>query len=596
MKNGLKEQLIDLEKVVQVALSKLKKQANFWIALRLGAFLAAVLGVYFFATTFNQLWVVFSLTCIVFFLVAIKQHATISRSLVLNGVKLKIIQKELGFPNSFFQPAQSAQETTPMRHAFALDLDILAPQGLFNRIKRSFTPAGEQLILNELLSGLEHSTAILERQKHLQIVGKKVHFGIDFLTLGQLASGALSDLTPRIAYLQSMLNPLKLIQKIAFLYILPIVSLSMMMATILGFISSNQFLIYLALPFGVTAIFLKRTTAIVAALSKLQSEVWWLKQLMQLLHKEDELLVEVFGKNDAANSAVMLQQINELDAIANAFENRNNPFVGIVLNGFLLWDMWQTHRIATWVSHNTLELDHWIKRINQLEVLVSESMYVNHNATHSWPVFIESKNVIEANQLAHPFLPVDEAVTNSVEIKKDSIIVLTGANMTGKSTFLRTIGLSLIMARSGLPVFAQSFGCKFQNVFTSMRTDDSLTDHRSYFLAEISRLKELVQRLKSDENLFFLVDEIFKGTNSTDKAEGSALFLERLSALKHTGIAATHDLSVCDLAHQYPAKIFNYCFEVEVVGEEMKFDYTLKKGIAANLNAKLLIDSIFKTS
>ena len=187
-------------------------------------------------------------------------------------------------------------------------------------------------------------------------------------------------------------------------------------------------------------------------------------------------------------------------------------------------------------------------------------------------------------------LSKEKRVDNNFTISSQEFFIVTGANMAGKSTFLRTVGLSLVMANVGLPVCATSFEFKPTKLITSMRTSDSLAQNESYFYAELKRLKHIVELMKEDE-YFIILDEILKGTNSKDKAAGSRKFVEKLVSFRSTGIIATHDISLCDLEKEYE-EIRNYFFEAEIKEGELYFDYTLKEGVCKNMNASFLLEKM----
>ncbi|MFT5214567.1 MAG: DNA mismatch repair ATPase MutS, partial [Patiriisocius sp.] len=192
--------------------------------------------------------------------------------------------------------------------------------------------------------------------------------------------------------------------------------------------------------------------------------------------------------------------------------------------------------------------------------------------------------------LGHPLLKNENRIDNNFTINKEEFFIVTGANMAGKSTFLRTISLSIVMANCGLPVCATSFKYAPIKLITSMRTTDSLTEDESYFYSELKRLKFIVEEIK-DTDYFIILDEILKGTNSKDKAIGSKKFVEKLSNSKSTGIIATHDVSLCALENEFAA-VKNYYFDAEIIDNELHFDYTLKNGVCKNMNASFLLEKM----
>jgi DNA mismatch repair ATPase MutS len=192
--------------------------------------------------------------------------------------------------------------------------------------------------------------------------------------------------------------------------------------------------------------------------------------------------------------------------------------------------------------------------------------------------------------LGHPLLKVDKRIDNDFDIKKEEFFIITGANMAGKSTFLRTVSLAVVMANTGLPVCATSFKYAPIKLITSMRTSDSLSEEASYFYSELKRLKFIVDQINR-EDYFIILDEILKGTNSKDKAMGSKKFIEKLSKSKSTGIIATHDVSLCELENEFSA-IRNYYFDAEIIANELYFDYTLTAGVCKNMNASFLLEKM----
>jgi len=204
-----------------------------------------------------------------------------------------------------------------------------------------------------------------------------------------------------------------------------------------------------------------------------------------------------------------------------------------------------------------------------------------------FPEITSNQHVIKVTQLGHPLLSKIKRIDSDLNINKEQFFIVTGANMAGKSTFLRTVSLHIVMANVGLPVCAKASEYSPIKLITSMRTSDSLTDDSSYFFSELKRLKYIVEAIK-DESYFIVLDEILKGTNSTDKAIGSRKFVEKLVASKATGIIATHDLSLCEIEQEFP-EVKNYYFDAEIINNELHFDYILKEGVCKNMNASFLL-------
>ena len=204
----------------------------------------------------------------------------------------------------------------------------------------------------------------------------------------------------------------------------------------------------------------------------------------------------------------------------------------------------------------------------------------------------EYKVVYDANDLYHPFLG-DKAVANDFNIQDGNYYIVTGANMAGKSTFLRSVGINYILALCGMPVFASDYRVSLFSLFSSMRTSDDLAHGISYFNAELLRLKQLIDTCRENSRTLIILDEILKGTNSADKLNGSRMFLEAMSKMPVTGIIATHDLELSKMADQYPQRFHNYCFEIEL-GASVTYSYKITPGVARNQNATFLLKEILK--
>jgi DNA mismatch repair ATPase MutS len=254
-----------------------------------------------------------------------------------------------------------------------------------------------------------------------------------------------------------------------------------------------------------------------------------------------------------------------------------------------MWDLLSLMRLENWKKQYGNNITQWIHAIGQLDAYCCMADFTCKHPEFVFPEIVNHV-VLEANELGHPLILPEKRVDNDFKIDKSGQInIITGANMAGKSTFLRTIGINLILAMTGMPVCAKQFNFSLVQLFSGMRTSDSLKENESYFYAELKRLKQIINELKSGKELFILLDEILKGTNSVDKAKGSWKFVEHLIKLNATGVIATHDLTLCELENKNHGKIKNKCFEVEISGEKIFFDYQLRNGITKNMNASLLM-------
>ena len=254
---------------------------------------------------------------------------------------------------------------------------------------------------------------------------------------------------------------------------------------------------------------------------------------------------------------------------------------------FFLRDTQLGFKVEQWIKKYTDRVENWFNVIPFFDAQNSLATMAFNHQEYSYPTIENNENTIHAELLGHPLLDKAQRIDNDFAIENEQFFIITGANMAGKSTFLRTVSLAIIMANMGLPVCAKSFKYTPIKLITSMRTSDSLTDDESYFFSELKRLKFIVEAIQKD-NYFIILDEILKGTNSTDKAIGSKKFVQKLVASNSAGIIATHDLSLCEIEKELSA-VENYFFDAEIRDDELHFDFKLKEGICKNMNASFLL-------
>ena len=261
---------------------------------------------------------------------------------------------------------------------------------------------------------------------------------------------------------------------------------------------------------------------------------------------------------------------------------------GTLINVFFLWDLRYAHKIEKCLNENIQQIPNWFDAIGEFEALICFGLFAYQNKEFNYPLPSDESRIIDIKNLSHPFIDKNQRVNNNFFINKDnSVSIITGANMTGKSTFLRSVGINMVLAMNGCPVCAESFSFYPISIFTSMKTSDSLSDGSSYFNAEIQRLKLLVEKLENNVPQFIILDEILKGTNSVDKLKGSELFLEKIIKMKtfNTCLIATHDLDLTKMENLYPNNIINYCFELHNNDGSLEPDYKLQRGVTKSMNA-----------
>jgi DNA mismatch repair ATPase MutS len=299
-----------------------------------------------------------------------------------------------------------------------------------------------------------------------------------------------------------------------------------------------------------------------------------------LLSKSQEALF-----NDDKN---LVQSLKQLAKIQNRMDFRMNLLVGTVLNFYLAWDYHVIHQWNHWKNENQSNLGQWERQLAQLEVWISGAVYRFNFPETCFAQFSENEG-IKITGLGHPFVHSPKRISNNVEMTEDNhFLIITGPNMAGKSTYLRSLGLAFICANAGFPILAKRSVMPRMSLYSSMRTTDDLTVESSYFHAELTRLRFIMDAIERGEKVFIILDEILKGTNSKDKEIGSAKFLEKLKSMNAKGVIATHDLSLCNLAENNLA-YKNWYFDSTIKDNELSFDYKIRSGVCQNMNASFLL-------
>jgi dsDNA-specific endonuclease/ATPase MutS2 len=337
---------------------------------------------------------------------------------------------------------------------------------------------------------------------------------------------------------------------------------------------------------------LKRTNEIHTALSRKYNFLSSMNRLLLSFADEcftspvlNEIKLNISGKSVSASVSV-----RKLGRLIQAFDTRNNMIMGVILNGLFLWDYQNIIRLERWKAEYKTLFPVWLEMIGQVDAYISFGNYAFNNPDFVYPKESDNLNVFSAKNLGHQLIDESKRVCNDFSLgEKGSVCIISGANMSGKSTFLRTIAINYILGMTGAPVCATEMSFKPGKLFTSMRTMDSLSDNESYFYAELRRLSNMKARIEGGEPVFFILDEILKGTNSADKSIGSKLFLQRIVENGGTGLIATHDTSLGKMESEYPGVIMNKCFEIEIDGEIIRFDYKLQDGITQKMNAVFLM-------
>ncbi|WP_440879545.1 MutS-related protein [Tenacibaculum sp. C7A-26P2] len=505
-----------------------------------------------------------------------------------NHVELKIAfnKTEISILEGNFVDRPDGKEFINSMHHYSNDIDLFGKSSFFQYVNRTATKKGKELLASLLTANTINF--IEDYQKAIQELSKKYNWRENFTMLAQLASPKKKQISNISLWIENYTSQLP-----SFLIILPkvfsIVSILVFGLIVFNIASFSLITTWFFIGLGISMFYLKKTQSLYTSASSAKAIF---KQYYLLLEQiETENFTSKVLKEKQSKIQIKEKKASsifkEFSDVLNAFDQRNNLIIAVFGNGLFLWDIRNASKTEAWIAKYKNVVNEWFEVVAFFDAYNSFGNFVFNHPNYIFPA-IENKNqTIEATSLGHPLLKPVNRVDNDFMLDSEHFFIITGANMAGKSTFLRTLSLSVVMANCGLPVCAKAFKYSPIKLVTSMRTSDSLTDDESYFYSELKRLKFIVDEIKED-TYFIILDEILKGTNSKDKAIGSKQFIEKLTRSKSTGIIATHDVSLCELAEEYK-QIQNYYFDAEIVNNELFFDYKMKEGICKNMNASFLL-------
>lgn len=571
-------------KKYQAQVSSLKKRLLLLSTLRLLVFILTAVLIYLTFTHW-KLATSIGVLGLIIFVFLLSKYSDIKANHKLKKALLEINNEELKIVSGDFHHRDTGLRFQDPKHFYSLDIDLFGKGSFFQYINRSRSLEG-QTLLAETLKGNEISN-IEERQEAIKDLSKKTKWTHHYAASGSLIETETSALSI-IQWLKTHRNEIpKSMKWMPWLF--SIISVGLLTCAILNLIAISYFGYWLFVGLAITGLYLKKINVLASHSDKAKETFKQYASLLLLIENEtfSSPLLKSKQKLIQSNGKKASEIFSEFSKRLDALDNRNNLIGAIFGNGYLLTDLRNAHNIEQWIAQYGHKTEDWFDVVCFFDAYNSLGNYAFNHQDHAFPKISKDETVIKAKNLGHPLLQKTKRITSDVCIKNEQFFIVTGANMAGKSTFLRTISLHIVMANVGLPVCANSSKYSPVKLITSMRTSDSLTDDSSYFFSELTRLKLIVDAIEK-ERYFIILDEILKGTNSTDKAIGSRKFVEKLVSGNATGIIATHDLSLCEISNELEA-VKNYYFDAQIVDDELFFDYKFKEGICQNMNASFLL-------
>lgn len=569
-----------------------KQTINFISALRLIIFAAGIgFSIYFY---FNKKYY-FSLSLffitIVCFIMLIQRHSRVIKnknlSLSLININEEALKRIEGKWRDFKDLGEDFIDT---EHDFSYDLDLFGKNSLFQWINCCTTSIGRKKLRDILAYPRLHAEEVLKRQEAVEELSKQVDWRQRFRAYGEINIKGESKAPEKLLKWSKEIVTYSSFFKLAS-FILPVLTV---LSIIYYLLNKNG-------GYSLPLTFIAANVIILKAGEKIRLQVldtvYEYKKQISIYH---DMLVLIENKNFKASMLMDLKDklikkdgmkaskaIDSLNKISSKISDRSNFFT-VILNIIFLWDYHLITMLLNWKKNYGEEIEIWIEVMGEFEALSSLSVINFDNPNWAVPKLIEGNLSLRAEACAHPLLPRD-AVPNDCSIGKPyNILLITGSNMSGKSTFLRTLGINLVLAYAGTRTCAESFSCSLMKIYTCMRISDNLEKNISSFYAEILRIKSIVKAADNEEPVFFLLDEIFKGTNSIDRHLGAETLINKLSEKNVIGLVSTHDLELGDIDKKN-SRVKNYHFEEHYKEDKIAFDYKLREGVSTTRNAMYLM-------
>ncbi len=597
MNNKLKESYRENADAALSKIEKYNKLNRFYLISELTTFGLAVVAFVFYCVEGMPLWLLILTIVILGFYVLLRRgDAGNSDMIRKHEGMLKALLDEVKYHDGDYSAFDAGNQYVDAGHPYTLDMDIFGKGSLFNRICRTVTTGGSDKLASYLQTFPKDKQAIDNRKDAIYELASRPEALISHFSCRKdnaVDTDAVLDVMRNVKDMKinSGVNSN--------------IALIVSYLAIIGFIVSIILAVFtplsanVPLAWGCVQFFIVFTSTarplrdISKAVNRLHKQLDTYVEQVEYMSEDKYRGAELRRIHDVlyAGDANALKSFNRLSEILKGLDRRGNLLGLFFFDMLFLSDIFLVRKFIKWQELYLDRIGEWIDAISEMDALKSMAMF-RYNEEYAMEAHISNADMVifEAKGLYHPFLG-DKAVKNDFTIKNENYYIVTGANMAGKSTFLRSIGINYILAMNGLPVFADKFEVSLFSLFTSMRTTDDLTHGISYFNAELLRLKQLIGNCKQSKHTLIILDEILKGTNSLDKLNGSRLFLQEISKLPVTGVIATHDLELSKMEDEHPTLFHNYCFEIKLE-DRITYSYKLTKGVARNQNATYLLKNI----
>lgn len=539
--------------------------------------------------TGNHSFTVAAIMCLAIFFIILRLYDKLQSKAAFCKALARINNDEINFLNGQSSVYHTGKEYTDPHHPYSYDLDIFGEGGLFPYLNRTSTSFGQEALAQSLLHPDKKN--IRERQDAIRELTSRLQFRQHLQAYGMIQDTREKEMKQLQAWIDA---PSGFSNRFLY-YGLMIFPLTTIGCLIWYFASENDkalnlFLGLFTLNLIIAFSFSRKISAhlsVSTSVNKVLQQFAWQLQQLESQTFQSALLRQLQEKLKQGNSSAS-GRISKLASLFNSLETIINLLVSILLNGLILFHIHVLFALEKWKCRHGQQIMPWLDILGEAEALNSFANLSYNNPSFCWPRLSE-KEALQAHGMGHPLIRSQKRVNNSISFNQQPFVILTGSNMSGKSTFLRTLGINLVLANAGSALCANDFEFYPYNVQVSMRISDSLQDSESFFYAELKRLQYIIQQLEAGNKTFVILDEILRGTNSNDKHNGTIGLIRKLVAARACGIIATHDLTVSKLSEEYPGYISNKCFESKIINDELLFDYQLHDDVCTTLSASFLM-------
>jgi hypothetical protein len=570
-------------------LSKINKKYNSISLLRLLSILLFFVTLYYYIKKEDNIFIISAVSLFAFFIFLMRLHTKLVFQKELKEALVAINNNETSYLKREIIPFENGLEFNDFSHPYAYDLDIYGEHSLFQNLNRTNTFVGKKTLAKQLLTLLSNDE-ILRNHQSVKELSEKLDWRQEFTAFAKISKDSQSLYETLLKWSKFPSTPLSKVS-VVISFMAPALFVSTFMAYLIT--SNLVFLSYLSFLFVLNLMilgnFYKRISIEIANAENVDKIINQYSLIVQKIENEtfqSEKLIDLQQKMKykSENASVHLKQLAEL---FSRMDSIGNFVTTLLFNGTFLFHLHNLKALIQWKKDHAEALEEWLEVIGEFEMLNSLANFAYNNPQFVYPT-LNTDYKIDFSELSHPLLNEKTRIGNEVSFHPQSFMILTGSNMSGKSTFLRSLGINMVLAGIGSPVCASQATVHPLPVLVSMRLSDSLSDSESYFFAEIKRLKQIMNELDNNP-AFVLLDEILRGTNSDDKRNGTIEVVKKVIAKTAIGAIATHDIEVCLTTNDYPNTLINKCFEVEISNDELHFDYKLRDGICKNKSATFLM-------